>query len=290
MPRPPAASPYAPIAGGPWLAKVVSDDVGVAVTLTDLLHVYKGQCSDSILQQQMEEFEPDQAIPLLHRCLEGNGPEGQFSFRVVDERGEEGGIVRLQWDLRGSVAYNIPCYGVASSAALLRDDLMAPLLRACTSARSILPADAVWPPPCTAASPGPTLPDFAAPGLAILLERLQPSAPQAMTRCGDESGGGGAQAGGCGGAACGSIASSGTEANRPSGQGQAASIGGSGIPPSQAHAAQAADSAVHGGGGDGQGPSVGATSTATTAEDEQRKRARGKREKAAAKDKMRKLS
>ena len=284
MPRPAAASPYVPIPGGVWLGKVSSSDAGITATLTDLLDVYEGRCSDSALLQQMDDIEPDQAIDLLHRCLEGTGPAGEFEFRVVDERAGEGGIVRLQWDLRGSVAYNVPCYRIPNAATQLRDDFLVPLLRACVSARRLLPTDAAWPPPpppssATSGCRPPTLPDFAAAGLEGLLASLEPRAPRgggSGEEEEEEEGGGGQSSietgSTCVPAGATSIAEADAARDCPGG-----SSGAAAGPPLPAPDGSAA----------GAGPSAAA---AMTAEEEQRKRAREKREKAAAKDKMRKLS
>ena len=283
MPRPAAASPYVPIPGGVWLGKVSSSDAGITATLTDLLDVYEGRCSDSALLQQMDDIEPDQAIDLLHRCLEGTGPAGEFEFRVVDERAGEGGIVRLQWDLRGSVAYNVPCYRIPNAATQLRDDFLVPLLRACVSARRLLPTDAAWPPPpppssATSGCRPPTLPDFAAAGLEGLLASLEPRAPRGggsgeEEEEEEEGGQSSIETGStCVPAGATSIAEADAARDCPGG-----SSGAAAGPPLPAPDGSAA----------GAGPSAAA---AMTAEEEQRKRAREKREKAAAKDKMRKLS
>ena len=283
MPRPAAASPYVPIPGGVWLGKVSSSDAGITATLTDLLDVYEGRCSDSALLQQMDDIEPDQAIDLLHRCLEGTGPAGEFAFRVVDERAGEGGIVRLQWDLRGSVAYNVPCYRIANAATQLRDDFLVPLLRACVSARRLLPTDAAWPPPpppssATSGCRPPTLPDFAAAGLEGLLASLEPRAPRGggSGEEEEEEGGGGRSSietgSTCVPAGATSIAEAAAARDCPGGSSGAAA--GPPLPAPDGSAAGARPSAA----------------AAMTAEEEQRKRAREKREKAAAKDKMRKLS
>ena len=284
MPRPAAASPYVPIPGGVWLGKVSSSDAGITATLTDLLDVYEGRCSDSALLQQMDDIEPDQAIDLLHRCLEGTGPAGEFEFRVVDERAGEGGIVRLQWDLRGSVAYNVPCYRIPNAATQLRDDFLVPLLRACVSARRLLPTDAAWPPPpppssATSGCRPPTLPDFAAAGLEGLLASLEPRAPRGggsgeeEEEEEEEEGQSSIETGStCVPAGATSIAEADAARDCPGG-----SSGAAAGPPLPAPDGSAA----------GAGPSAAA---AMTAEEEQRKRAREKREKAAAKDKMRKLS
>lgn len=283
MPRPAAASPYVPIPGGVWLGKVSSSDAGITATLTDLLDVYEGRCSDSALLQQMDDIEPDQAIDLLHRCLEGTGPAGEFEFRVVDERAGEGGIVRFQWDLRGSVAYNVPCYRIANAATQLRDDFLVPLLRACVSARRLLPTDAAWPPPpppssATSGCRPPTLPDFAAAGLEGLLASLEPRAPRGggSGEEEEEEGGGGRSSietgSTCVPAGATSIAEAAAARDCPGGSSGAAA--GPPLPAPDGSAAGARPSAA----------------AAMTAEEEQRKRAREKREKAAAKDKMRKLS
>lgn len=207
------SSPYAPVPGG-WLAQLSSTRDGIELILTDMRQVYVGCMEDALLAQQMEDIEPDEAVKLLHKELEGKNSSGQSIFRIVEDATGDGPI-RFHWELSGSTAYNIPCYSALDAARILRDTLLVPLLRASEAAQRLIPASVDWPPQATGGAAS-LLPDFASDQLRALLDRLAPE-PGAPSQGGAAVGSGTGSSSGVGGeAVVAPIPLDGTDAEPPS--------------------------------------------------------------------------
>lgn len=163
---------------------------GIEVTLTDLISMHIGRMENEVLRQQMDEYDPEVAVPLLHKDLEGKNSSGKSKFKIVED---ENGPTRFIWELHGVPSYNVPCYPARDAAMRLRDGLLVPLLRASVAASRFLPPDTCWPPPPPDGG-SQLLPDFASAGLCALLNRFQHAAQAQSQATGGSSSGGGTAA------------------------------------------------------------------------------------------------
>jgi len=149
------------VAGEAFFAFTCSPDLSALVEFTDLVGWWSGQISAVELQRQLEAQDVDTSLEeiLALLCSHYDGEDAEW--KCFQAHWDGAGLTATRtvvWEF-SDVEVRFAMAAAPAPAALLRDRLLLPVLRAAEQLRRMLPRDAAWKPPAAGGLPLPSLRD-----------------------------------------------------------------------------------------------------------------------------------